>query len=90
MKLSHRQKYDYRDLDMGELKLIRVGLSLWSQLKQLRAQNGGYVSERHPLYEALQTVWRLKRERRAELRQKRAVRSSKLREKFADCERWVN
>jgi hypothetical protein len=29
MKLSARQKYDYRDLDRGEAQLIRLGHALW-------------------------------------------------------------
>ena len=29
MKLTARQKYDYRDLNRGEAQLIRVGHALW-------------------------------------------------------------
>jgi hypothetical protein len=80
--LTKRQKYDYRDIDRGELKLIRVGHALWVQYKREKRQNGGYLSEEQPIYAALQTIWRLKREYRAGLRLKLAAQSQKIREKF--------
>ena len=42
MKLSARQKYDYRDLDRGEAQLIRVGHALWRDRRKL----GDTVAER--------------------------------------------
>jgi hypothetical protein len=73
MKLTARQKYDYRDLERGEAQLIRVGLALWRH----RRKSGETVSEREGINAALETVWQLKREYRAELAKKRALRFSK-------------
>src|SRR3974390_677574 len=35
MKLTARQKYDYRGLDRGEAQLIRVGHALWRDRRKL-------------------------------------------------------
>jgi hypothetical protein len=35
MKLTARQKYDYRDLERGEAQLIRVGHALWRDRSKL-------------------------------------------------------
>lgn len=79
--LTKRQLYDYHDIDPWELKLIRVGHALWRLYKN--AQNRGDLGEIGPLYEALETVWQLKREYRAELAQRRQAKSSAMREKFS-------
>jgi hypothetical protein len=72
MKLTARQKYDYRDLDRGEAQLIRVGHALWRD----RLKLGDTVAEREGINAALESVWRAKREYRAELARKRALRFS--------------
>jgi hypothetical protein len=73
---------DRRDVGPGELRLIRLGHALWLQMKRDRRQNGGTVPQDDPIWQALETVWRLKREYRAELAQRRAVESAKTREFF--------
>ena len=70
-------------IDRGELKLIRVGHALWDLMRRDRARNGGYLSQRDPIWEALATVWRLKRDYRAELVVRRQAESAELRVKFA-------
>ena len=75
MKLHARQKYDYRDLERGEAQLIRVGHSLWRDRRKL----GDTVSEREGINAALESVWRAKKEYRAELAKKRALRFSEFR-----------
>ena len=73
MKLMARQKYDYRDLDRGEAQLIQVGHALWRDRRKL----GDTVAEREGINAALESVWQAKREYRAELARKRALRCSK-------------
>ena len=73
---------DKHDIDRGELKLIRVGHALWADFKRERRQNGLDVAESGPTYAALQTMWRLKREYRANLKLERALKSARLRETF--------
>ena len=72
MKLTARQKYDYRDLDRGEAQLIRVGHALWRD----RLKLGDTVAEREGINAALESVWKAKREYRAELAKRRALRFS--------------
>jgi hypothetical protein len=81
MKTSRRS--DRHDIDRGELKLVRVGHALWAIMKRDRAKNGGYLSQSDPTWEALATVWKLKREYRAELVARRQAESAELRAKFA-------
>jgi len=76
MKLMARQKYDYRDLDRGEAQLIRIGHALWRDRRKL----GDTVAEREGINAALDSVWKAKREYRAELARKRALRFSGYRE----------
>jgi hypothetical protein len=76
MKLSSRQKYDYRDLDRGEAQLMRVGHALWRDRRKL----GDTVAEREGINAALESVWKAKREYRVELAQRRALRFSQFRE----------
>lgn len=80
--LTRRQKYDYHDIDPWELKLIRIGHALWALLRRERRQNGVHVSEERALYAAIETIVRLKREKRAELKAERAARSQEVRERF--------
>ena len=82
--LSRRQKYDYRDADRYELKLIRVGHALWGMYKRDRATLGIPLSERQALYAACETVWRLKREYRAELRERLAARNAGIAARFRE------
>jgi hypothetical protein len=82
MKLTARQKYDYRDLERGEAQLIRVGHALWRD----RRKSGDTVSEREGINAALETVWQLKREYRAELAKKRALRFSKYHKALLQCQ----
>jgi hypothetical protein len=72
MKLTARLKYDYRDLDRGEAQLIRVGHALWRD----RLKLGDTVAEREGINAALESVWKAKKEYRAELAKKRALRFS--------------
>ena len=72
MKLMARQKYDYRDLDRGEAQLMRVGHALWRD----RLKLGDTVAEREGINAALESVWKAKREYRAELAKKIAFRFS--------------
>jgi hypothetical protein len=74
MPLSRRQKYDYRDIDRRELKLIRIGHYLWGLYKREVAGKCRSVDERDHIYEALETVWQLKRQLRIELKAERAAR----------------
>jgi hypothetical protein len=78
MKLTARQKYDYRDLDRGEAQLIRVGHALWRDRRKL----GDTVAEREGIDAALESVWKAKREYRAELARKRALRFLRYREVY--------
>jgi hypothetical protein len=57
VKLGKRQKYDYRDIDRAELKLVRVGHALWEQWKRDRGAKWGAVGESGPLWAAIQNVW---------------------------------
>ena len=79
MSLTRRQKYDYTDIDRGELRLIRVGHALWAMLKRDRAKYRGLpVQEPYPwqdLDDALECVFEVKRQ---ELKQKRAARSQEI------------
>ncbi len=76
MKLSARQKYDYRGLDRAEAQLIRVGHALWRDRRKL----GDTVAEEEGINGALESVWRVKREYRVALAKKRALRFSTYRE----------
>ncbi len=75
------QRNDTRDINPAELKLIRVGHFLWFEWK--RALKSGHLLQIRASEAALEDVWRLKRELRAELKQKRAEESARLRAKFA-------
>ena len=81
MKILRRN--DRVSVDRGELRLIRVGHDIWTVLKRDRARNGGYLPQSDPIWEALATVWKLKKEYRAELVARRQAESAELRAKFA-------
>jgi len=83
MKLASRQKYDYRNIARGELKLVRVGHALWDQWKRDRGAKWGTLGESGPLWAALQNVWNLKREYRAELQRQRRAEFASRRHQFA-------
>lgn len=73
MPLTKRQKYDYRDIDWRELKLIRVGHAIWSLYKRERAKKGSTGIREQALLEACEIVWGLKKQLRAELKAERAA-----------------
>jgi nuclear transport factor 2 (NTF2) superfamily protein len=75
MKLHASQKYEYRDLERGEAQLIRIGHALWRDRRKL----GDTVSEREGINAALESVWQAKKEYRAELVKKKALRFSEFR-----------
>ena len=77
------RRSDRVSVDRCELRLIRVGHALWAILKRDRARNGGYLSQSDPIWEALATVWKLKKEYRAELVRRRQAESVELKAKFA-------
>ena len=68
------KRNDRHDIDRRELKLIRVGHYLWSLYKK-ECGKSGYVRESGPTWDALQTVWSLKRILRQELKIERAAKS---------------
>ena len=51
--------------------------------REIVRETGGYLSQSDPIWEALATVWKLKKEYRAELVARRRVESAELRAKFA-------
>jgi hypothetical protein len=71
---------DRRDISPAELKLIRVGHLLW--LERRSALKSEDVRQVRALDEALETVWQLKRQVRAEEKALRAEKSAKLKERF--------
>lgn len=83
MTLTNRQKYDYHDIDPWELKLIRVGHSLWAQLRRQRRQNCRDVREETALEAAIEIIVQAKAEKRAELREQRAAEGTKVKAYFA-------
>jgi len=80
MKLTKKQLYDYHDIDRGELKLVRIGHALWAMLR--KARKSYLPKEERILMEAIETIMRLKKEKRAELKVQNAARSAKLAERF--------
>ena len=96
-KLHRRQRYEYRDIDRNELRLIRVGHFLWGLYKQARrveagggmakteldALEGRPLSESGALMEALEAVWAIKKAFRVELRVKLGERAKMTRAAFA-------
>jgi hypothetical protein len=79
------RRNDTRDISPAELKLVRVGHLLW--LDRRKALKSGDVQQVRAVNEALETVWRLKRELRAELKAERAKESARLRAHFAELKK---
>lgn len=61
-------KYDTCDVPRPVLKLVRVGHRLW----HLRRKSGTPVHEIQAIDEALEVVWRLKRELKQEIAAKKS------------------
>ena len=80
--LTRRQKYDYTDIDRGELKLIRVGHAIWALLRQERRRKSYLPSEERAIVKAIETMIRLKKEYRAELKVKRAASNLEVAERM--------
>jgi len=76
------RRNDLRDLSPAELKLVRAGHFLW--LDRKKALKSSDVQLVRAIDEALETVWRLKRELRQELKAERAKESARLRAHFAE------
>ena len=74
MKLTARQRYDYRDATRAELLLTRAGHHIWTWARRLRAKSGDTDTQRLALYAALEIVWEAKRRVKAEFEAKRAER----------------
>ena len=73
--MSVVNRNDRHDLDPTEAKLIRIGHYLWKLYWQARGEAG--------LENALEAVWQVKREYRAELKTRREASAQKLREYWA-------
>jgi hypothetical protein len=84
MKLTARQRYDYRDATRAELLLTRAGHHIWAQAKRLRAKSGDTDAERLALYAALEIVWETKRTVKAEIEARRAEQFEAWRSKRAE------
>jgi hypothetical protein len=74
MKLTARQRYDYRDATRPELLLTRAGHHVWEQAKRLRSKSGDTDAQRLALYAALEIVWEAKRCVKAEVEARRVER----------------
>ena len=74
MKLTARQRYDYRDATRAELLLTRAGHHLWAQIRHLRAKSGDRDAERLALYAAVEIVWDAKRRAKSEISENSAAR----------------
>lgn len=82
MIVPMNRRNDRYDVSRAELLLIRAGHHLWKARRSpLLAET---VDEYRALDAALETVWQAKREVRAELRQKRAEASERIRAYFAE------
>lgn len=90
--LTKRQKYDYRDIDRRELKLIRVGQAIFALYKRERRFPGSTGVQQKALLEACETIWALKKQLRAELRVERVARFALWRDRtlFAPNAPMVN
>ena len=72
------KRNDTRDIDVWELKLIRVTHALWA----LYRGKSEPLSERGHIMEAIETMIGIKREYRRELALKREALNAKVRERF--------
>ena len=82
MPLTRAQRHDTRDIEWPELKLIRVGQYLFSRWKQ-STRKSDPLSEQMALEQALETVYRIKREYRAERDVRRKLANAEVRKRFA-------
>jgi hypothetical protein len=85
MKLTARQRYDYRDATRAELLLTRAGHHLWAQARRLRSKSGDMDAERLPFYAALETVWEAKRRVKAKIEAHRAETFEAWRSRTAEA-----
>ena len=70
------KRYDTCDPALPVLKLTRAGHYLW----RLRRKSGLTVGREIPFWEALEILWRLKRELKAEIADRKAEQFKKWRE----------
>jgi hypothetical protein len=82
VSMTIMRRNDTRDMSPAEVKLVRIGHLLW--LDRKKSLKSGDVEQVWAIDAALETVWRLKRELRAELKVQRAEESAKLRAYFAE------
>jgi hypothetical protein len=75
------KRNDRHDIDRRELKLIKVGHYLWA-LHKKECGKSEPLRESGPIWDALQTVWDLKKTLRQELKIERAAQSLITRERF--------
>ena len=75
------KRNDTYDIDRRELKLVRVGHYLWSLYKR-ECGKSDPLREYGPIWDALQTVWNLKKTLRQELKVERAIKSQLCAERF--------
>jgi hypothetical protein len=67
-------KYDRSDPDWRVLKLTRAGHHLWAEKRKA----GRYLCQEQAIGEGLETLWRLKRELKAEIAIEKAIESRKI------------
>jgi hypothetical protein len=75
-------RYDKRDVDRRELRLIRVGHYLWA-LRKRESLKSRPLSEERASWDGLQAVWGAKRTLRREISAERAIQAKIVRERFA-------
>ena len=82
MPLTRAERRDARDIEWPELKLISVGQYLFSLWKK-STRKSDPLSEQMALEQALETVYRIKREYRAERDERRELANAEVRKRFA-------
>jgi hypothetical protein len=83
MTLTKRQRYDYRDIDWREAKLIKVGHAIWGLYQREVRANRGALREGMALLAACEQVWVIKKQLRAELARERLVTNARIRNRLA-------
>ena len=73
------KRNDRRNVDTWELKLIRVGHAIWALYKRERRFPGTTGIQETVLLRACESIWKLKKEYRAELKAKRQASFAKWR-----------
>lgn len=71
--------YDYRDPDWRVVRLTRAGHHLWA----LRRRKADMSIGKQAIDDALEAIWSLKRELKAEIEAERRTESAQLKAKFA-------